>query len=110
MVEFPKGTNQGTHVHENPCSFPCFENVCPPMVTTLNLPRFTVDLLVWLFSTLVVSNASNSSQVINLCQGNQTNVVPLHSSHLKSYPLPSSSSSESTTTSSQEPTKKKRKS
>jgi hypothetical protein len=109
MVKTPKGTNQGTLVHGDPCAFPCFLDIGPPMMATLNLPRFTVGLLVWLFTNPVVSNALDASQVSTLCQEHQTNLDPSHSSPIKSSPPPSSSSGESTTTSNQNPRNKKRK-
>ena len=110
MDEVPEDTNQGTPLHGDPYAFPCFGNVVPPMMATLNLPRFTVGLPIWFFSTPVVPNSLDTSQEISLCQGNQTNINPSHPFPMKSSSTPSSSSSESTTTSSQEPKKKKRKS
>lgn len=101
-------TNQGTPIHGDPCAFPCFGNIGPPMMTTLNLPGFTVGLPVWFFTNPVVPNAPDASQVSIVCQEHQTNPDPLHSSPIKSSPPPSSSSSESTTTSNQKPRKKKK--
>ena len=98
-------TNKEIPVHPHPCNFPCFENVGPPMMATLNLPRLTIDLLVWLFS-----NPSNldvySSQPT--CLGSHTHVDPLFSTHVKTFSHPSSSSGESLTTSNQESRKKKK--
>ena len=76
---------------------------------TLNLPRFTMGPLVWLFTTPFFLNSLNASQEITLYQDNQTNLNPPHSSHVKSSSPPSSSSSESIAISSQEPRKNKRK-
>jgi hypothetical protein len=44
-------TNQGTPLHEDPHPFPCFGNIGPPYIATLSLPRFTIGLPIWLFST-----------------------------------------------------------
>lgn len=68
MVEIPEGTKQGTPIHGDPCAFPCFGNVGPPMMATLNILGFTVGLLVWLFSNPVVPNAPDAYQVSTLCQ------------------------------------------
>ena len=99
MAEIPEGTNQVSPVHWDPCAFPCFGNVGPSLMATLTLPRFTVGLPIWFFSTCEVSNAPDASQVSTLCQEHQTNPNPLHSSPIKSSPPPSSSSGEITTTS-----------
>ena len=99
MEEIPKGTNQGTPVHGDPYAFPCFGNVGPPMMATLNLLGFTVGLLVWLFTNPVVLNALDASQLGTLFQENQTNLDPFHSSPIKYSHPPSSSLVESTTTS-----------
>ena len=72
-------------------------------MATLNLPGFTMGLPILLFTTPIVPNSSYSSHAIPLCQENQTNPNPSHSSLVESSPPPSSSSSESTTTSSQKP-------
>ena len=100
MVELIEDTNQGTPIHWDPCSFPCFGNVDPPMMATLNLPRFTMGIPIWLFTIIVVPNAIDDSPYRLLCQDHQTNPNPLHSSFVKSFPPPSSVSGESTTTSS----------
>ena len=91
--------NQGTPVHGDPCAFPSFGNVGQPMMTTLNLPGFTMGLPFWLFTNLVVLNAPDASQVRTLSQVHQTNVDPFHSSPIKYSHPPSSSLVESTTTS-----------
>ena len=56
-----------------PCTFPLTRNVVVPLMATLNLPRFTLGLLVWFFSTRTVLNAPDASQAITLYQGNQNN-------------------------------------
>ena len=53
VLEF---TNQGTPLNENPSTFPCFGNVGPPYMATLSLPRFTIGLPIWLFSTSLAPN------------------------------------------------------
>ena len=109
MTEIPEGTKQGTLVHGDPCAFACFGNIVPPMIATLNLPRFIVGISVWLFTNLVFLNALDASQARILCQEHQTNLDPLHYSPIKYSPPPSFLSNESIATSSQDPRKKKRK-
>ena len=109
MVEIPEGTNQGTPIHRDPCAFPCFGNVGPPMMATLNLPGFIMGLPIWLFTNPIVLNVPDASQASTLCQEHQTNPHPFLSSPIKSYPPPSSSSGESTTTSNWKPRRKKKK-
>lgn len=71
-MEIPKGTNQGTPIHGYPYAFPCFGDIGPPLMATLNIPGFTVGLPVWLFTNPVVPNAPDASQVSTLCQEHQT--------------------------------------
>lgn len=78
------------------------------MMATLNLPRFIIGIPVWLFSTLVVINAHDASQVRNLCHEHQIKVEPLLSSTRKPSPPPFSSSTISVHTSTQDSKKKKR--
>lgn len=63
MDGIPENTNQGTPLQWDPCSFPCFGNIGPSFIATLNLLRITMGLLVWLFSTFIVLNSHNSTQV-----------------------------------------------
>ena len=79
------------------------------MMATLNLPRFTMGLPIWLFSTRVSLNAPNASYVSTLCQDDQIKVNPLLSSPIKYSPPSSSLSGESVDTSNQQSKKKKRK-
>ena len=109
-MEIPEGTNQGTHVHGDPCSFPCFGDISSPMMATLNLIGFTVGLLVWLFSTCIVPNGPDASQVSIVCQDHQIKANPFLSSSNKYSPASYFSSGESVDISSQESKKKKRKS
>ena len=59
-----------------PCTIPLTGNVGVPLMATLNLPRFTLGLPVWLFSTPTVMNAPDASQVSSLYQGHQNNASP----------------------------------
>ena len=64
MATFPEFTNQGIPSKGNPCPFPPFGNVGAPYMATLSLPRLTVGLPVWLFSTSVVSDVSATVQSV----------------------------------------------
>ena len=58
-------TNQGYSLNMDPSPFPYFGNVGPHMAT-LSLLVLMIDLLVWLFSTSLVSNIQVfSPQVYN---------------------------------------------
>ena len=57
-----KETNQGTPMKWDFCAFPFVGNVSAPLMATLNLPRFTLGILISLFSTLNVQNSLNDSQ------------------------------------------------
>ena len=94
------GDSLGTTSQENPfqgMSFvsPPYGDVGPPFMATLNLPRLTIGLPVWLFSNLVIPNASFVSYPIPLLHENQPHVNPsLSSSNVESTSLSSSSSVE----------------
>ena len=79
-----------------PCTIPLTGNVGFPLMATLNLPRFTLGLPMWLFSTPTVLNAPDASQVSSLYQGHQNTASP---SHVATSPPPSTSCGESTDTS-----------
>ena len=79
-----------------PCTIPLTGNVGVPLMATLNLPRFTLGLPMWLFSTLTVLNALDASQVSSLYQGHQNTASP---SPVVDSPPPSTSCGESTDTS-----------
>ena len=64
MANFPKFTTQGIPSDGNPGPFPPFGNVGAPYMATLSLPRLTVGLPVWLFSTSVVPNVSATVQSV----------------------------------------------
>jgi hypothetical protein len=71
--------NQGTPLHGDPHPFPCFGNIGPPYIATLSLPRFTIGLPIWLFSTLVIPNALGASNAIPPPQEHQPLVDPFPS-------------------------------
>ena len=77
MDNTPSNTNQEIPMLGTPCTIPLTGNVGVPLMASLNLPSFTLGLLVWLFSTPTILNAPNASQVSSLYQGNQT-LLPLH--------------------------------
>ena len=54
MVTVPKSTSQGLSPDGNPGSFPPSGNSGALCMETLSLPRLTIGLPVWLFSTLVL--------------------------------------------------------
>ena len=62
MATFLEFTNQGIPSEGNPSPFPAFGNVGAPYMETFSLPRLTVGLLLWLFSTSMVLNNSISIQ------------------------------------------------
>jgi hypothetical protein len=104
MASIPILTNEGTPLTGEPFVFPSYENVGHPYIATFSLPGLTIGLLVWLFSTLVISNATSDLFVITFPQEHQPHLDPSPSSPVRSYsPYPlarssyvsSSSSSES---------------
>jgi len=110
MAEIPKSSNKGIPIHLDPCNFPCFGNVGPPIMATLSLPRLTIGLPIWLFSIPNVPNTPNASPVRSTCQRHHIHVHPFPPTHAKYFSPSSSSSSESSVTSNQASTKKKKKS
>ena len=62
MMIILEDTNQGTPLHGEPYSFPCFRNIGSPYISIFILPRFTIGLPVWFFSTWVVLNTPTASQ------------------------------------------------
>ena len=87
MAIVPEFTNQGTPLNENPSTFPCFGIFGPPYMATFSLPRFTIGLPVWLFSTSLASNTQivppqldASPQQSSPYQHHQPHVDPLPSS------------------------------
>ena len=86
MTTVSEYTNQGIPLNENPSTFPFFGNVGPPYMATLSLPRFTIGLPIWLFSTLLASNTQivppqidASPQESSPSQHHQPHVDPLPS-------------------------------
>ena len=77
MVNTPLNTSQEIPILGTPCSIPLTGNVGVPLMATLNLPGFTLGILVWFFSYPTIPNAPDSSQVSTLYQGNQ-NIASLH--------------------------------
>jgi len=57
MVTNPNSTDQEIPFDGNPSPFPPFGNIGAPYMATLSIPRFTIGLPVWLFSTFLVQNA-----------------------------------------------------
>ena len=93
MDSTPRDNNKDTPVPGASCALPFTGNVSVPLMTsTLNLPRFTLGLPVWFFSTQIVMNAHDSSQERTLYQGHQNNVSP---THVATSPPPSTSCGES---------------
>jgi hypothetical protein len=64
MASVPRTTNQGTPFPREPFVFPSFGNIGPPYIATLSLPRFTIGLPVWFFSTPVIPNVPGASYAI----------------------------------------------
>ena len=96
MANTPLNIKQEIPMLGTPCTIPLMRNVSVPLMATLNLPGFTLGLLVWLFSTPTVLNALDASQVSTLYQGHQNTISP---SPVVSSPPPSTSCGESTDTS-----------
>jgi hypothetical protein len=60
MASIPGMNNEGTPFPGEPFVFPSYKNIGPPYIATLSLPGLTIRLLVWLFSTMVISNVGAS--------------------------------------------------
>ena len=69
MANTPLNTNQEIPMMGASCPIPLTGNVGVPLMATLNLPRFTLGIPVWFFSTPTVLNAHSASQVSSLYQG-----------------------------------------
>ena len=96
MASTPTDTNQETPMQGASYAFPFTRNVGVPLMATLNLPGFTLGLLVWLFSTPTALNSLDDSQVSSLYQGHQNIASP---SPVAASPPPSTSCGESSDTS-----------
>ena len=98
MASTPLNTNQEIPMLGTPCTISLTGNVGAPLMATLNIPRFTIGISVWLFSTPTIMNAPGASQVRSLYQGHQNVASP---SPVAAFPPPSTSCGESTDTSNQ---------
>ena len=105
MANTPLNTNQEISMLGTPCTIPLRGNVGVPLMATLNLPGFTLGLLVRFFSNPTVLNCPDASQVRSLYQGNQNTTSP---SHVVDSPTPSTSCGESTDTSNRQSKRSKR--
>jgi hypothetical protein len=94
MALVPRTANEGTPFPGEPFVFLYFGNVSPAYIATLSLPRFTIGLLVWSFSTPVISNAPGPSNTIPSPQEDPSHVDPSPSSLVVSSSLSSPSPSE----------------
>ena len=108
------GDSLGTTSQENPfqgmsfVSPPC-EDVGPPFMATLNLPGLTIGLPIWLFSIMVIPNASIALDLNSLLREHQHCVDTSPYFPHGSYPLSPSSLVESRNTTNQVIKEKKRK-
>jgi hypothetical protein len=94
MESIPGTTNEGTPFPVEPFSFPYFGNFGPPYIATLSLLGFTIQLLVWLFSTLVISNPFIALNASPPYEEFESHVDPFPSSPVKSSSISSSSPGE----------------
>jgi len=99
-------TNEGTPLPGEPFVFPSYGNVGTPYITTLSLPGLTVGLLVWLFSTPIISNEVASD--VSTPPIHQPHVDLSPSSFVRSPSISPSSPSESSKASNQVKKKKKK--
>jgi hypothetical protein len=113
MESTRRSTNRGTPCPGEAFTFPSFGNIGPPYIATLSLPGLTIQLPVWLFPTLVISNLPSASAAPN---SSYVSTSPIHqpyldffpSSPIKSPSLSPSSPSEISKASSQVDKKKKK--
>ena len=63
MEIFIESSSQGNLYDGNPSPFPSFGHIGAPYVDTLSLPRFMISLLIWMFSTSLVSNVQTTPQL-----------------------------------------------
>jgi hypothetical protein len=99
MCKVLEDTDKGTLAQGDSCAFPFFGKIGAPLMVTFNIPKLNEGLLVFLWTTLNVSNALDSSHIRTLCRGNHMYVYPSPSALEKSTPSPSPFSGESLTTS-----------
>ena len=101
-----ESTNQGIPLGGNPSPFSSCGDIGSPYMATLSLPRITIGLSVWLFSTSVIQNTVIPQQSNK--QPDDTEVTPSPSTSFVS-PSPSSSSlGETSNTKNQVDEKKKK--
>jgi hypothetical protein len=101
MSKFLKDIDQVTPAQGDSCTFIFFGNVCAPLMATLNILGLNVRLSIWLWPTLNVLNALDSSQISTLFHGHRMDVDSSLSSSINFTPSPSPSSGESLATNTQ---------
>ena len=112
MATFPESTSQGNPFYGNPSLFPSFGNTSAPYMATLSLPRLTIRLPIWLFSTSVILSVPTTFQKSSPPPEQHQppvdlKVDPFPSSPIVPSSLYSSSPIESRDSSNQEANKKK---
>ena len=90
-----------------PFVFPPSEGIGPPFIATLNLPRLTIGLPVWLFN-LVIPVTPNASNVTSPSREDRPLPNPAPSSPVVDSPLSSSSLNQSSMVRSHVDKKKKK--
>ena len=101
-------TNQETPLPSMSFVFPLYGDVGPPLMAMLSLPRLTIRLPIWLFSSLVIPCTPAASDPNPSSQEHQPHVDPSPSSPDVSSPISTSSPIESCSTSIQVDKKKKK--
>ena len=76
MALVPGMTNEGTPFPGKPFVFPSYGNVGPPYIATLSLLGLTIGLLLWFFSTPMISNEGVSG----------VGTLPTHQPHVDLSP------------------------
>jgi hypothetical protein len=109
LLVVPVTSNEGTPFLGIPFVYPFLGHVGPPYIATLNLPRLTIWLLVWFFSTPMKVNAPSALYETTPPQDHKPHVDPLPSLPIGSSSCSSSSPSESSAASNQVDKKKKNK-
>jgi hypothetical protein len=84
MASVPGMTNEGTPAPREAFFFPSYGNIGPPYLATLSLLGLIIGLLVWLFSTQVISNAVGALVVSTSPQDHQPHVDPSPYSPIRS--------------------------
>jgi hypothetical protein len=107
MASVPETTNGETPSLGGTFFFPSYGNIGPPYIATLSLLGLIIGLPVWLFSTLVISNATSASDV-STPPTHQPHVDLSPSSPIRSPSISPSSPSEISKASNQVDKKKKK--